>query len=137
MAVWFVCDGSLIEIPVRSPVDRCAVAPQGATCGNFHRNPPPCSGESQKSTSGDENDKGTRTLTQLGSVVGLIHAPPAPPRAKALIGDGRPERTRRMEPLAPTASSFTYSSQELDLIFPFSALSHGCEGACSDSGSHH
>lgn len=30
---------------------------------------------------------------------------------------------------------FTYSSQELDLIFPFSALSHGCEGACSDSGS--
>lgn len=32
---------------------------------------------------------------------------------------------------------FTYSSQELDLIFPFSALSHGCEGACSDSGSHH
>lgn len=31
---------------------------------------------------------------------------------------------------------FTYSSQELDLILPFSTLSHGCEGASSDSGSH-
>lgn len=71
-----------------------------------------------------------------------------PPWATFLWGGGAAARVNWLHRVPPSESvnwrqgsrsgiMFTYSSQELDLIFPFSALSHGCEGACSDSGSHH
>ena len=80
----------------------------------------------------------THNICEAGQVTGVI--PPTHTSAK-----GATKKRKEKKKKKPRAAHFPYSHrcggecthgpEELDLVLSFSTFSHGCKGACSDSGS--